>query len=59
MYDTYIAIRITLRKELLARINWIYYWRLLETRHEHYNYLQSINLAKTGNYLKKINKGPA
>ncbi len=28
------------RKELLSRINWIYYWRLICFTHEHYNYSQ-------------------
>jgi hypothetical protein len=34
----------TIRREFLSRINWIYYWRLICTTHEHYNYLQLIKL---------------
>jgi hypothetical protein len=45
-----------IRKELLSRINRIYYLRSFYTTHEHYNYLQ---LIKTEKYLQKIIKGPA
>ncbi len=33
---------LTIRKELLSRINQIYYWRLFCTKYERYNYFQLI-----------------
>jgi hypothetical protein len=36
------------RKELLSRINQIYYWRLLCETHEPYKYLQLINFNTIG-----------
>ncbi len=32
--------------------------KLFHTTHEHYKYLQLIDLIKTENYLQKIIKGP-
>jgi hypothetical protein len=29
-----------IRKEFFSRINWMYYWRLFCTTHEHHNHLQ-------------------
>jgi hypothetical protein len=50
--------RTVVRKDLLSRINQIYYWGSFFTTHEHYNYLQLINLIKAENYFQKIIKGP-
>jgi hypothetical protein len=47
-----------MRKELLSRINQIYYLSLFYTTHEHYNYLQLIYIIKTKNYLQKIINAP-
>jgi hypothetical protein len=40
----------------LSRINQIHYWRSFCKRHEHYNYLQIIQIMKLETYLQKIIK---
>ncbi len=43
-------------KEFLSIIDWIYYWRLFCTSHEHYNYLQLTQLIKMEINIQKIIK---
>ncbi len=40
----------------LSRINQIHYWRSFCKRHEHYNFLQLIQIMKLETYLQKIIK---
>ncbi len=57
--NTFFSICNWIRYEFLSRINWIYYWRLFWSTHEHYNYLQLTKLIKMENYIQKILKLPA
>jgi hypothetical protein len=49
-------VHIHARKELLSRINWIYYWRSFCRTRECYNYLQLIKFNKINTKLQKIIK---